>query len=117
MYGSHPDHTAAGEAAMCAVFPDARNPFAHPELLRDEGLEAHTVAQTWIMSSNERADHYVDITGYFDRKMAALAAHISQTAHLTGLEERMRAWGSAQARAGGLPEGSLAEGFVVLDTR
>jgi LmbE family N-acetylglucosaminyl deacetylase len=29
-YGSHPDHTATGEATMCAVYPDARNPFAFP---------------------------------------------------------------------------------------
>ena len=117
MYGSHPDHTAAGEAAMCAVYPDARNPFAHPELLRDEGLEEHAVAQVWVMSSNDRADHYVDVTEHFDRKLAALAAHTSQTGHLTGLEERMRRWGSLQARAAGLPEGRLAEGFLVLDTR
>lgn len=117
MYGSHPDHTAAGEAAMCAVFPDARNPFAHPELLRDEGLQPHEVAQTWVMSSNDRADHYVDITEHFERKLAALAAHASQTAHLTGLEDRMREWGSFQARAAGLPDGRLAEGFLVLDTR
>ncbi|HTK64220.1 MAG TPA: PIG-L deacetylase family protein [Pseudonocardia sp.] len=117
MYGSHPDHTAAGEAAMCAVFPDARNPFAHPELLRDEGLEPHEVSQTWVMSSNDRADHYVDVTEHFDRKLAALAAHASQTSHLTGLEDRMREWGSFQARAAGLPDGRLAEGFLVLDTR
>ena len=36
---NHPDHRAAGEAALSAVFPDARNPFAHPELLNEEGLE------------------------------------------------------------------------------
>jgi LmbE family N-acetylglucosaminyl deacetylase len=117
LYGSHPDHTAAGEAAMCAVYPDARNPFAHPELLRDEGLEEHTVAQVWVMSANDRADHYVDTTEHFERKLAALTAHASQTSHLTGLEQRMRAWGSLQARAAGLPEGRLAEGFLVLDTR
>ena len=35
IYASHPDHLAAGEAAVCAVYPDARNPFAHPELLAD----------------------------------------------------------------------------------
>ena len=29
---SHPDHLAAGEAAIQAVYPDARNPFAHPAL-------------------------------------------------------------------------------------
>jgi LmbE family N-acetylglucosaminyl deacetylase len=70
MYGSHPDHTATGEAGMCAVYPDARNPFAHPELLVDEGLEPHTVGEVWVMTSTEEADHFVDITDRLDRKMA-----------------------------------------------
>jgi LmbE family N-acetylglucosaminyl deacetylase len=117
LYGSHPDHQAAGEAALCAVYPDARNPFAHPELLAEEGLAAHTVPEVWVSSPNDRADHYVDITDTFDRKVAALRAHASQTAHMTGLEERLRAWGSLQAQAAGLAEGRLAEGYLVLDTR
>jgi LmbE family N-acetylglucosaminyl deacetylase len=116
LYGSHPDHHAAGEAALCAVYPDARNPFAHPELLAEEGLDAHAVPEVWVMSPNDQADHYVDITDTFDRKIAALRAHTSQTAHMTDLEERMRAWGSLQARAAGLAEGRLAEGYLVLDT-
>jgi LmbE family N-acetylglucosaminyl deacetylase len=117
VYVSHPDHQAAGEAALCAIYPDARNPFAHPELLTREGLDAHTVPEVWVVSANDRADHYVDITDTFDRKIAALRAHISQTAHMTALEERMRAWGSMQAQAAGLAEGRLAEGYLVLDTR
>ncbi|MGH3936426.1 MAG: PIG-L deacetylase family protein [Pseudonocardiaceae bacterium] len=117
VYAGHPDHHAAGEAALCAAYPDARNPFAHPELSAEEGLEAHTVPGVWVMSPNDRADHYVDITDTFDRKIAALRAHISQTAHMTGLEERMRGWGSLQAQAAGLAEGRLAEGYLVLDTR
>ena len=102
---------------MCAVYPDARNPFAHPELLAQEGLEAHTVSEVWVMSSNDRAEYYVDVTEVFDRKITALTAHTSQTAHMTDLDERMRGWGAAQAAAAGLPAGRLAEGFVVLDTR
>ncbi|MGH3751376.1 MAG: PIG-L deacetylase family protein [Pseudonocardiaceae bacterium] len=117
LYGSHPDHQAAGEAALCAVYPDARNPFTHPELLAEEGLDAHTVPEVWVSSPNDRADHYIDITDTFGRKIAALRAHASQTAHITGLEERMRDWGSLQARAAGLAEGRLAEGYLVLDTR
>ena len=46
---SHPDHRAAGDAALDAVYPDARNPFAHPELRTDEGLDAWVVKETWIM--------------------------------------------------------------------
>ncbi len=117
LYASHPDHLAAGEAALCAVYPDARNPFAHPELLAEEGLEAHTVPQVWVASHNHRAEHYVDITDTVDRKIAALRAHTSQTAHMTDLEERIRDWGSKQAQAAGLPDGRLAEGYLVLDTR
>ena len=117
VYVSHPDHQAAGEAALCAIYPDARNPFAHPELLAGEGLDAYTVPEVWVMSANDRADHYVDITDTFDRKIAALRAHTSQTAHMTNLEQRMRAWGSLQAKAAGFAEGRLAEGYLVLDTR
>ena len=35
IYASHPDHLAAGEAALCAVYPDARNPFAHTTLTEE----------------------------------------------------------------------------------
>ena len=30
---SHPDHLAAGESAIQAVYPDAQNPFAFPDLM------------------------------------------------------------------------------------
>lgn len=116
MYGSHPDHTATGEASLCAVYPDARNPFAHSELLAEEGLEPHVVPEVWVMCLDGGADLYVDITDTFDRKLAALAAHTSQTGHLTGLEDRLREWGAFQARAARLPEGRLAEGYIVLAT-
>jgi LmbE family N-acetylglucosaminyl deacetylase len=107
---SHPDHRAAGEAALAAVYPDARNPFTHTSLLRDEGLEAWTVHDLWVMGS-ATPNHWVDITDVFDRKVAALRRHTSQTAHMDDLEERLRSWGSVQAAAAGLPEGRLAEGF------
>ena len=113
---SHPDHLATGEAALCAVYPDARNPFAHPELLADEGLEAWTVAEVWLMGGPQ-ADHYVDVTDTFDRKLDALRAHVSQTAHLgDGLETTVRTWNGANALAGGLGPGRLAEAFQVLST-
>ncbi|HVE24263.1 MAG TPA: PIG-L deacetylase family protein [Sporichthya sp.] len=117
MYGSHPDHTATGEAAMCAVYPDARNEFAHPELLRDEGLAPHTVAEVWVMAGMGDGDTFIDITDNVERKLAALWAHVSQTAHMTNLEDLIRGWGTRLAKAGNLPEGRYAECFTVLDTR
>ncbi len=115
IYASHPDHMAAGEAAIQAVYPDARNPFAHPTLLADEGLQEWAVPEVWVMGS-DKPNHFVDITEHFEKKIAALTAHESQTAHLDDLVERLRAWGQAMAQAGGLPQGHLAEGFMVANT-
>ena len=117
MYGSHPDHTAAGEATLCAVYPDARNQFAHPELLADEGLTAHTVSEVWIVNPNDEIDHYVDTTDAYERKIEALRAHKTQTAHMDDLRGRMWAWGRSQAKRAGFGPDRLAEGYVVLDTR
>lgn len=112
---SHPDHLAVGEAALCAVYPDARNPFAHPELLAEEGLAEWTVAEVW-MTGGPTPDHYVDITETFDKKVAALREHASQTAHMTDLEAFLRRWLVANALAASLPDGRLAESFQVLST-
>jgi LmbE family N-acetylglucosaminyl deacetylase len=110
---SHPDHLAAGEAALCAVYPDARNPFAYPELA---DLEAWTVAETWVMGM-ERANRYVDITDRLDRKLAALARHQSQLPHgIEGVTPIVREWNAVNAKNGGLPEGNFAEAFWVIET-
>jgi LmbE family N-acetylglucosaminyl deacetylase len=109
---SHPDHRAAGSAALDAVYPDARNQFAFPELA-DEGLDPWIVPQVWI-SGGPQPNHFVDITGTFDRKVAALRAHESQTGHMTNLEEMLRGWLSRSAAMGGLADGRLAEAFQVL---
>jgi len=113
---SHPDHLAVGEAALCAVYPDARNPFAHPELLAEEGLAAWTVPEVWLMGGPQ-PDHYVDVTDTFDRKVEALRAHVSQTAHLgDGLETMLRTWHAANAHNAGLPDGRLAEAYQIVST-
>ncbi len=113
--GSHPDHRAAGEAALIAVYPDARNPFAHPTLKLTEGLQQHTVPSTWVMGHPTPA-HVIDITETFDAKMAALKCHVSQFPKIDELEGRIREWGSRVAAAHGLPDGHLAEAFLIVDT-
>lgn len=109
---SHPDHLAAGEAAIFAVYPDARNPFAHPSLLADEGLDAWTVHDVWVMGG-PTPNHFVDVTDKLPVKLSALRAHESQTAHMDDLDERITMWMTVAAERGGLPEGRLAEGFLV----
>jgi LmbE family N-acetylglucosaminyl deacetylase len=109
---SHPDHMAAGEAAIQAVYPDARNPFAHASLLDDEGLDAWSVSEVWVMG-HPTFTHHVDITDTFDRKIAALRAHESQTGHIEDLEGFIRGWGERMALDAGFGAGRLAEGFFV----
>ena len=116
MYRNHPDHLAAGEAACCAVYPDARNPFAFPELLAG-GHEPWSVDELWIMGSGAQADTFVDITDTFDRKMKALRCHVSQNTAGEEMEQRLRDWGRANAADAGMPEGRLAEAFRFMDTR
>jgi LmbE family N-acetylglucosaminyl deacetylase len=112
---SHPDHRAVGSAALDAVYPDARNPFAFPELAAD-GLEPWTVHQVWI-SGGPQPNRFVDITDTFDRKIAALRAHESQTGHMDNLADMLRGWLSMSAEMGGLPKGRLAEAFQTIEIR
>lgn len=114
MPASHPDHLAAGEATLCAVYPDARNPFAFPELM-EEGLEEWSVAETWVMSNTE-VNHYVDVTDVYDRKVAALRAHASQMEGVADLDALLHRWLGGNAQQAGWPAGRLAEAYFVVDT-
>jgi LmbE family N-acetylglucosaminyl deacetylase len=110
----HPDHRAVGSAALDAVYPDARNPFAFPELLADEGLEAWIVPEVWIIGG-VTPTHYVDVTDTFPQKIAALKSHESQVGQRDGFEDFLRERLARMAAQGGLPEGHLAEAFQVID--
>jgi LmbE family N-acetylglucosaminyl deacetylase len=115
VFASHPDHLAVGEAALCAVYPDARNPFAFPELAQS-GLEPHMVREVWMMAS-PRSDTFVDVTATFDKKVAALRSHVSQETDRDGqLADRLRGWLSLNAKRAGWTDGSLAEAFFRLET-
>jgi LmbE family N-acetylglucosaminyl deacetylase len=111
---SHPDHLAAGEAAIRAVYPAARNPFAFPELAT-QGLEPWTVREVWL-SGHPTTNHTVDVTDTVDRKLAALHAHRSQHPEPDQLDSRVQGWLAATANRAGLPEGRLAEDFYVVAT-
>jgi LmbE family N-acetylglucosaminyl deacetylase len=75
-YINHPDHRAAGEAALYAVFPSAESRPIFPELLA-EGLEPHKVSDLYITLTNQ-ANVYVDISPYIEQKLAALRCHKTQ---------------------------------------
>jgi len=115
VFSSHPDHMAAAEAALQAVYPDARNPFAFPELL-EAGLEPHSVDEVWIMS-HATPDTFVDVSSTFEAKLEALRCHVSQeTDKNNDLDARMRQWLSANTLAAGWEPGRLAEAFLRIST-
>ena len=112
IYASHPDHLATGEAALDAVYPDARNPFAHPELLDDEGLEPWSVPELWIMGpGGQGAGVAVDTTATVQRKVAALMCHKSQMPDPDAVAQRVEDWARANGDLAGLGEGRSAELF------
>lgn len=113
VFASHPDHLATGEATLSAVYPDARNPFAFPDLA-DNGYEAWTVDEV-LLTVHGESNRYVDITDAFDRKLAALLCHESQHTDPARMEPLLRAWGAANAAEAGLADGRLAEGFRAID--
>ncbi|MCY4654095.1 MAG: PIG-L family deacetylase, partial [Dehalococcoidia bacterium] len=88
----HPDHMAAGEAALAAVFPTARDHMTFPELL-DEGFEPHKVAEVWIMGHPD-PDIFVDVTDHMEIAVKALAEHTTQTGGrpYEELLPRMKEW-------------------------
>ena len=115
IFASHPDHLAAGEATLCAVYPDARNPFAHPELLEQEGLEPHSVAEVYVMAAMQ-GDVVIDVTDTIDRKVEALRCHASQYDDWEQLEKRIREWAHANAEQHELGAGRSAESFMRVPT-
>lgn len=88
-YINHPDHRAAGQATLDAVFPAARDHLNFIELWRDENLEPHNVREVWISLPKE-ANVSIDITDHWDKKLRALREHASQIGDPAQLEERLR---------------------------
>jgi LmbE family N-acetylglucosaminyl deacetylase len=117
IFASHPDHLATGEAALRAIYPDARNPHAFPALLNDEGLAPHTVPRAWIGGGGTAGPTMVvDTTATIDKKIEALKCHKSQVGDGERLEPMLREWGAMIAKNSGLPKGRLAEAFRVIAT-
>jgi LmbE family N-acetylglucosaminyl deacetylase len=75
-YINHPDHRAAAQAALEAVFPAAAMPLVFPELAA-EGLSPHRVRQVYIWGSPE-PNLWVDTSATLDCKIEALRQHESQ---------------------------------------
>jgi LmbE family N-acetylglucosaminyl deacetylase len=113
-YIQHPDHIAMGEAALAAVFPSARDHLTFPQLLQ-EGYEPHKTKYVFLAGSTD-PDVWIDTTSVFEKKVAALKAHVSQVGDFDPTE-LLRTWGrdtAAMAREKGFTsswEMELAESY------
>jgi len=107
-YINHPDHRAAANAALDAVFPAAGQPNLFEEL-RDEGLEAHKTRKVYVTSWS-KGEVFVNIEETIDFKIAALRAHKSQMKDWDP-EESLREW-AAESASG--KEMAYAEGYRVV---
>jgi LmbE family N-acetylglucosaminyl deacetylase len=107
-YINHPDHRAAAEAAIYAVFPSAVTRPIFPELLA-EGYEPHQVKEVYINGDEAHANTFVDISSTLDRKIEALRCHKSQLDPGDG--QWVREWA---AQTGKARELAYAEAFRVM---
>ncbi len=107
---NHPDHRAAGQAALDSVFPFARDHLAFPELL-DEGLEPHKVS-TVLLSNFSENNFYVDISAAMATKLKAMAAHTSQINDSSAISAQLTSMATKIGQQAGVEH---AEGFMRID--
>jgi len=106
-YINHPDHRAAAEAGLYAIFPSAVTRPIFPELLA-EGYEPHQVKEVYT-TATEKPNIYVDISATLERKIEALRCHKSQLDPGDG--QWIRDWAAESGKAAGL---AYAEAFRVM---
>ncbi|HNW95083.1 MAG TPA: PIG-L family deacetylase [Anaerolineaceae bacterium] len=89
-YLNHPDHRAAGQLVVDAVFPAVGNPSFFPELILD-GYPATNVSELWL-SLPAQANVLLDVSEFWQQRALALLRHKSQVGDpekfLAHIEER-----------------------------
>ena len=107
-YINHPDHRAAAEAAVYAVFPSAGTRLIFTDLL-EAGHEPHDVKRLYIHGS-EKSDTWVDIKDTLDIKIEALKKHISQS-DTHDVDKWIREWAMEEGKE---KELEFAEAYRVM---
>jgi LmbE family N-acetylglucosaminyl deacetylase len=107
-YVNHPDHRAAAQAAVYAVFPSAGTRLIFTDLL-EEGYEPHNVKKLYL-HGDKKSDVWVDISETLDLKIAALKKHASQMGDWDP-SKMIRKWAEATGRQKKL---KAAEAYKVM---
>ena len=90
-YINHPDHRAAAQLALDAVFPASEMAMLYPDLA-DEGLIGHKVNYVYVNCGQDN-NVFIDISDTINQKIEALRQHRSQLGDWDP-EERIREWNS-----------------------
>ena len=86
-YLNHPDHRAAGQIVVDAVFPAPQNELYFPELLSEQ-LYPHHIEEVWLSLPKE-ANITLDVTKTWPLKVQALEEHISQIGNVMKFRAHM----------------------------
>jgi len=105
-YINHPDHRAAAQAAIDAVFPAAEMHLLYPDM-DAEGLRPIKVNYVYVSWPQKEPNYYVDISETIDLKIEALRQHVSQLGDWNP-EERLKEWSSGSGKQVGF---QYAESF------
>lgn len=73
----HPDHRAAGQAALDAYMP-SKMPLYRPEQLSAPEADLGRLERIYLFSTDREPGVYVDVTAVYETKLAACLAHRSQ---------------------------------------
>ena len=103
-YINHPDHRAAGQAALDAAAPASAMPLLWPE-----AGEPHGVRQVYVYG-NDEPNVWVDVTETIEQKIVALKQHASQMGDWDPTE-MIKEWSAETGKEKGL---AFAESYRVI---
>ena len=94
-YLDHRDHRITAQVTVDAVFPDAGEVHAYPDLL-EQGLQPHRVKEVLFCGTGD-PNYCINITHTIDVKIAALRCHKSQVGDGSETDEWIKRWAKMSA--------------------
>ena len=107
----HPDHRAAGQAALDAYMP-SKMPLYRPEQLNEPGACLGCLERVYFFSTTREPDIFIDVGDAYETKLAACIAHHSQ---FPDGEESLEWMKELDGRRGQVIDVSYAEAFKHIE--